>query len=172
MKKFILAIIFIIFSTQLSLTDTVYVLDVSKVLNTSKAGKEAQEFLKKKIESDNKKFQSLEKKLLDKEKNIISKKNVLSNDEYKKQIESLRKEVSKLQSDKKNSLNYIARARAKARSDLIKTLNPILQEYMKSNNIRTVIDKKNVILADTKLEITSPIISELNKKLKSLNLNK
>ena len=170
MKKFILAPLFIIFSTQLSLTDTVYVLDVSKVLNTSKAGKEAQEFLKKKIESDNKKFQSLEKKLLDKEKNIISKKNVLSNDEYKKQIESLRKEVSKLQSDKKNSLNYIARARAKARSDLIKTLNPILQEYMKSNNIRTVIDKKNVILADTKLDITSPIISELNKKLKSLNL--
>ena len=170
MKKFILAIIFIIFSTQLSLTDTVYVLDVSKVLNTSKAGKEAQEFLKKKIESDNKKFQSLEKKLLDKEKNIISKKNVLSNDEYKKQIESLRKEVSKLQSDKKNSLNYIARARAKARSDLIKALNPILKEYMKSNNIRTVIDKKNVILADTKLDITSPIISELNKKLKSLNL--
>jgi len=170
MKKFILAALFIIFSTQLSLTDTVYVLDVSKVLNTSKAGKEAQEFLKKKIESDNKKFQSLEKKLLDKEKNIISKKNVLSNDEYKKQIESLRKEVSKLQSDKKNSLNYIARARAKARSDLIKALNPILKEYMKSNNIRTVIDKKNVILADTKLEITSPIISELNKKLKSLNL--
>ena len=170
MKKFILAIIFIIFSTQLSLTDTVYVLDVSKVLNTSKAGKEAQEFLKKKIESDNKKFQSLEKKLLDKEKNIISKKNVLSNDEYKKQIESLRKEVSKLQNDKKNSLNYIAKTRARARSDLIKALNPILQEYMKSNNIRTVIDKKNVILADTKLEITSPIISELNKKLKSLNL--
>ena len=170
MKKFILAALFIIFSTQLSLTDTVYVLDVSKVLNTSKAGKEAQEFLKKKIESDNKKFQSLEKKLLDKEKNIISKKNVLSNDEYKKQIESLRKEVSKLQSDKKNSLNYIARARAKARSDLIKALNPILKEYMKNNNIRTVIDKKNVILADTKLEITSPIISELNKKLKSLNL--
>ena len=170
MKKFILATILIIFSTQLSLTDTVYVLDVSKVLNTSKAGKEAQEFLKKKIESDNKKFQSLEKKLLDKEKNIISKKNVLSNDEYKKQIESLRKEVSKLQNDKKNSLNYIAKARAKARNDFIKTLNPILKEYMKTNNIRTVIDKKNVILADTKLEITSPIISELNKKLKSLNL--
>ena len=170
MKKLILAAIFLLFSTQSSFTDTVYVLDVSKVLNASKAGKEAQEFLKKRIETDNKKFQSLEKKLLDKEKNIISKKNVLSNDEYKKQIESLRKEVSKLQSDKKNSLNYIARARAKARSDLIKALNPILKEYMKSNNIRTVIDKKNVILADTKLEITSPIISELNKKLKSLNL--
>ena len=49
-------------------------------------------------------------------------------------------------------------------------LNPILQEYMKNNNIRTVIDKKNVILADTKLEITSSIIAELDKKLKSLNL--
>ena len=170
MKKLILASIFLLFSTQSLFTDTVYVLDVSKVLNASKAGKEAQEFLKKRIETDNKKFQSLEKKLLDKEKNIISKKNVLSNDEYKKQFESLRKEVSKLQNDKKNSLNYIAKTRAKARSDLIKTLNPILQEYMKNNNIRTVIDKKNVILADTKLEITSPIIAELDKKLKSLNL--
>ena len=90
MKKLILASIFLLFSTQSLFTDTVYVLDVSKVLNASKAGKEAQEFLKK-IETDNKKFQSLEKKLLDKEKNIISKKNVLSNDEYKKQIESLRK---------------------------------------------------------------------------------
>ena len=170
MKKLILASILLLFSTQSLFTDTVYVLDVSKVLNVSKAGKEAQEFLKKRIETDNKKFQSLEKKLLDKEKNIISKKNVLSNDEYKKQIESLRKEVSKLQNDKKNSLNYIAKTRAKARSDLIKTLNPILQEYMKNNNIRTVIDKKNVILADTKLEITSPIIAELDKKLKSLNL--
>tara|TARA_B100000609_G_scaffold187586_1_gene173135 strand:+ start:144 stop:659 length:516 start_codon:yes stop_codon:yes gene_type:complete len=170
MKKLILAAIFLLFSTQSSFTDTVYVLDVSKVLNASKAGKEAQDFLKKRIETDNKKFQSLEKKLLDKEKNIISKKNVLSNDEYKKQIESLRKEVSKLQNDKKNSLNYIAKTRAKARNDLIKTLNPILQEYMKSNNIRTVIDKKNVILADTKLEITNPIIAELDKKLKSLNL--
>ena len=94
----------------------------------------------------------------------------LSSPAYKKQVQSLRKEVSKLQNDKKNSLNYIAKTRAKARSDLIKTLNPILQEYMKNNNIRTVIDKKNVILADTKLEITSPIIAELDKKLKSLNL--
>ena len=61
MKKFILFIIFIIFSTQLSLTDTVYVLDVSKVLNTSKAGKEAQEFLKKKLSLTIKNFKVLKK---------------------------------------------------------------------------------------------------------------
>ena len=47
MKKLILASIFLLFSTQSLFTDTVYVLDVSKVLNASKAGKEAQEFLKK-----------------------------------------------------------------------------------------------------------------------------
>ena len=61
MKKFILAALFIIFSTQLSLTDTVYVLDVSKGFKYKQSRKRSTGNLKK-IESDNKKkFQSLEK---------------------------------------------------------------------------------------------------------------
>ena len=42
---------------------------------------------------------------------------------------------------------------------------------MADNKIRLVIDKKNVLLGDSSLEITSQIIEILNKELKSLNLN-
>ena len=42
---------------------------------------------------------------------------------------------------------------------------------MEDNKIRLVIDKKNVLLGDSSLEITSQIIEILNKELKSLNLN-
>ena len=34
-----------------------------------------------------------------------------------------------------------------------------------------VVDKKNVLLADEKLDITKDIIALLNKKLKSIKLN-
>ena len=41
---------------------------------------------------------------------------------------------------------------------------------MNENNIRMVIDKKNLLLADENLDITK-IIKLLNKQLKSINLN-
>ena len=37
--------------------------------------------------------------------------------------------------------------------------------------IRMVVDKKSLLLADEKLDITNDIINLLNKKLKSINLN-
>ena len=37
--------------------------------------------------------------------------------------------------------------------------------------IRIVMDKKNILLADETLDITKDIMTLLNKKLKSINLN-
>ena len=41
---------------------------------------------------------------------------------------------------------------------------------MKEKNIRMVIDKKSLLLADESLNITKDIMSLLNDKLKSINL--
>ena len=42
---------------------------------------------------------------------------------------------------------------------------------MQEKGIRLVIDKKNLILADEKLDITKDIIKLLNDKLKEIKLN-
>jgi Skp family chaperone for outer membrane proteins len=42
---------------------------------------------------------------------------------------------------------------------------------MQEKKIRLVIDKKNIILADEKLDITKEIIKILNNKLQSIKLN-
>ena len=42
---------------------------------------------------------------------------------------------------------------------------------MKEKNIKMVIDKKDVLLADENLDITKDIMVLLNKKLKSINLD-
>jgi len=67
-------------------------------------------------------------------------------------------------------LESIAKQRQKARSELLKNLNPIIQEYMNEKKIRMVIDKKSLLLADENLNITKDIMALLNKKLKSINL--
>ncbi len=106
-----------------------------------------------------------------KKKKIIQQKKVISTDEYKKKITELRKKISSLQKERNTLLQSVSKLRTKARNQLLDKLNPIMKNYMKEKNIRMVIDKKDVLLADDKLDITKDIISLLNKELKSLNLN-
>ena len=54
---------------------------------------------------------------------------------------------------------------------MIKTLNPILQKYMNENNIEIIVDKKNILLANSKYDLTGIILKLLDKELKSINLN-
>ena len=68
-------------------------------------------------------------------------------------------------------LHLVSKQRSKARNELLKNLNPIIKDYMKEKNIRMVIDKKNLLLADENLDITKDIVNVLNKKLKSIKLN-
>ena len=42
---------------------------------------------------------------------------------------------------------------------------------MKEKNIRIVLDKKSILLADENLNITIDIMKVLNQKLKSIKLN-
>ena len=65
----------------------------------------------------------------------------------------------------------MSKERSKARNQLLKNLNPIISDYMKKNNIRMVLDKKSLLLADENLDITNDILKLLNNKLKSIKLN-
>ena len=95
----------------------------------------------------------------------------MSADDYKKRVTDLRLKVSNLQKERNTLISEVGKQRAKARQELLKNLNPIIKEYMEKNNIRMVIDKKSILLADDTLDITEEIVKLLNGKLKSIKLN-
>jgi len=170
-KKFLIVfIIFIGFSNN-SNANVPYFLDFKYILNQSDAGKKAQSYLKNKLEKGINNLKDKEKKIQQEEKKIISQKKVITEDEYKKKVSELRKKVALLQKERTTLLNTVAKQRQKARNELLKNLNPIIKEYMKDKNIRMVIDKKSLLLADENLNITNDIIALLNKKLKSIKLD-
>ena len=148
--------------------DTPFFLDFKYILNESDAGKKAQTYLKNKLEKGIKDLQSKEKEIQEEEKKIIAQKKVISADEYKKKVTELRTKVSSLQKERNKLLSSVSKQRTKARNELLKSLNPIIKEYMKEKNIRMVVDKKSLLLADENLNITNDIIGILNKKLKSI----
>jgi len=168
--KIILISLLLLFSFQNKLFSEIRYVDFKYVLNESKAGKEAQAYLKKKLDNGVKSLKNKEKTIQDEEKNIIKQKKVISAEEYKKKVTELRKKVSSLQTERNNLLDSISEQRSKARTELLKNLNPIIKEYMQEKKIRLVLDKKSILLGDEKLSIKKEITDLLNKKLKSIKL--
>jgi len=163
-------IIFLIFQTNLS-ADVPYYLDFKYILNQSDAGKKAQTYLKNKLDNGIKELKKKEKAIQEEERKIIQQKKVISAEEYKKKVTDLRSKVESLQKERNLLLSEVSKKRSKAKTELLKNLNPIIQEYMKEKNIRIVLDKKSILLADENLNITQDIIKRLNSKLKSIKLN-
>ena len=149
--------------------ETPYYIDFKYVLNESVAGKKAQKDLKNQLEKGLSLVKTKEKKIQDEEKKIIQQKKLISSEEYKKKVNELRTQVSKLQTERQKLLNSVAQRRAKAKNELLKSLNPLIEAYMKEKNIKMVIDKKYLLLANKELDITKDITNLLNGKLKSLN---
>ena len=81
----------ILFFSNTAFSDTTYFIDFSKVLNQSKAGKQAQNILKKRLEDSVSKFNKEEKNLRDEEKKLITERKNLSNEDYQKKVEVLKK---------------------------------------------------------------------------------
>ena len=123
------------------------------------------------LENGIKELKRKELKIQEEEKKVIQQKKIISAEEYKKKVTGLRSKVSALQKERNTLLSDVSKQRSKAKNELLRNLNPILEKYMKERKIRIVLDKKSILLADENLNITKDIMKILNQKLKSIKLN-
>ena len=168
--KFFVVTFLLVLCTYASAEQKVAYLDMKFVLNNSKAGKGAQDFLQKSFKENQKKFIDQENTLKKQENDLLKKKATLSKKEYQGKTDEFRKKVIDYQSQRRASLDKITNQRAVARQDLLNKLDPIIISYIEENGISLVIDKKNIIMGNTDLDITNIIIEKLNKELPSLSL--
>ena len=168
--KFFVITFFFIVSTHAYAEQKIVVLDMKYVLNNSKAGKDAQEFLKKKFNDNAKKFTELEKSLKKEETDLLVAKVNLTKEEYTKKSDALRKKVIDYQSQRRSSIDKLTTQRLEARKILMKQIEPILDTYIKKNSISIVMDKKNMLGGLTEYDVTKIIVERLDEEFPSLNL--
>ncbi len=168
--KFFVVTFLLAFSTHAFAEQKIVVLDLKYVLNSSKAGKEAQDFLKKKFNDNAKKFSEIEKSLQKEENDLLSKRSELTKEQYQKESNTLRKKVNEYQTNRRASLDKLATLRSEAREKLLEKLKPIVNTYINENEISLVIDKKNMLGGQPEYDITNLIVDKLDKELPSLKL--
>ena len=168
--KYFLVAYLTLFCTNLLAQDKIVILDLKYVLNESKAGKGAQDFLKKSYNDQLKKFQDIENALKKEEEDLLTKKTVLSKEEYVKKRDELRKKVIDYRSQRRAAMDKITTQRSESRATLIKSIDPILITYITENNIAVVIKKSATLGRNPKNDITKIIVEKLDKVLPSLDL--
>ena len=165
-------IIFVIFYFNNSYSETsIAFLDMDKIMLQSKSGKSITVQLEKLHKNNITIFKQKEEELKNRETSIVSQKNVLSNEEFEKKINLLRKEANEYRIKRRDLINSLTKKRVDAQNKLIKTINPILADYSKKNSISMIIQKKNIIIGKSELEITDDILEILDKSLKTIDLN-
>ena len=170
MKKYLLLFIFLIFNNFCLAENRVVYLDVFFLLNESIAGKDLNQKLLKLNSKNIEEFKKIELKIKKNDDDLLKKKNIIKEDQYKKEVALLRQEYKSFQElmNKKNSnLNILKDNSTRV---ILKNINDILADYSIENSISMIIEKKNIVIGKSDLDITNEILDLLNKKITTVEL--
>ena len=172
-KNLLSFLLIFFFSVNISLANAekIVYIDMDKIMQISKAGKAAISKINDQKKKDVSKFQKIEKDLKAKEEELIAKKNVLSEEEFQNKLGSLSKEINNYRSLRQEAIDLSTKSRLNASADFAEKIKPILADYAAENNIDMIIQKKNIIMGKTDLDITDEILIIVDKKINKLNVN-
>ena len=104
------------------------------------------------------------------EENILKQKNILKKEDYESKISDLKNKYNSYQEQRNKKNAELSKLRNKAGNQILKHINEILTKYSLNESISLIIEKKNVVIGKTDLDVTSDILSLLNKKIKKIEL--
>ena len=140
--------------------------DIDYIVSKSNAGIKISEKLKKQNKK-NIEFLKKEQKKLQKEIEEIKKvQNIITKDELEKKVVTQNNNLKKFNKKKKELSDELTALRKKEILQLVNKINPILEDYMKTNSIDFVLSKQGVYLSRSSFDITQEILDIVNKKIK------
>ena len=172
LKKFLIINLFIVFFTlSYAEEQKIVYLNVDKIMQQSIAGKSIKKQLENLYNKNLEKFKKNDEILKNKEKKLIAQKNILSQEDFQKELSSLRKEIINFQKEQVKARDDINKLRIGATNKLISQLSPILQEYAKKNSVSLILQKKNIVMGKKEIEITDEILEMTNKEIQNIKVN-
>ncbi len=157
----------IFFFSTLAFADnkTAYI-DMDLILSKSKPSKLLFSQLK---EIEEKKFKQLkddEINLKEEEKKLLSSKNIISKEEYNKNISNFKKKIENHRNTKKTKIENLKKIRNREIIRFLELINPIIEKIMEENSIEILFEKKNIFIAKSNYDITQIVIEDINKNIK------
>ena len=171
MKKILIIILFYLiqFNIVTAKTNIAFV-DLDKIISTSKPGLSVIKQLKEINLKNTVKFDNDAQKLKKKETKLISQKNIISETDFQSQFNKLKLEVKDYNTNRNKIINDFKKLRIINTNKFLKLINPILVNYSNINSISVILQKKDLVIGKSELDITDEIINIINSDINEFKI--
>ena len=170
MKKIILIFLLFFFYNNNVYANNIVYLDIQYIIDNSEIGIFYKNKIKLVQDQNNSNLKNVEDEIKNKEIEINNQKNILSSEEIKKKVNNLNELIKKYQIKRNEYNSNIIELKKKYTSKIINHLNPLLTQYVDKNDIKLVVDKKNILVGIKSLDVTKNILEILNEETKNKKL--
>tara|TARA_B110000027_G_scaffold78192_1_gene83219 strand:- start:21 stop:542 length:522 start_codon:yes stop_codon:yes gene_type:complete len=163
-------VIFLFFYNQAFSEQKIVFIDMDRVISTSKPGSS---ILKQLTDLNNKNLKILndeEKKFKEKETKLISQKNIISEANFKNKVDELKSEIKNYNQNRNKMLAGFSKLKIDNTNNLLKLINPILVKFSDDKEIAIILQKKELVIAKSQLDITDEIIKIVNAEVKEFKI--
>jgi len=153
----------------------VAVVNIQQVMKDSTAAKMVREKLEEKQKSFQSELNKKDEALQKEEKELAKQKGVLAKEAFEEKAAAFRKKVTDMQKEVQSKKGMLDNAYGHALADIQKAVAEIVAELAKEKGFLLAIPMEapptwQILYADSKLDISSEVLSRLNKKLPKLDV--
>jgi len=172
MKYFLLSIfsLFLFFANTVNSEQNIAFIDMDRVISKSNSGSS---ILNQLNDINNKNLIFLkkeEKKFKEKEAKLISQKNIISETDFKTKVNTLKVEIDKYNQNRNKIITEFQKLKVENTNKLLKLINPILIKFSNEKKISILLQKKDLIIGKTELDITDEVIKIINTEVKEFKI--
>tara|TARA_B100000767_G_scaffold111079_1_gene106208 strand:- start:179 stop:697 length:519 start_codon:yes stop_codon:yes gene_type:complete len=144
--------------------------DMDRLISVSKPGSSIFNQLKN-INKKNLIFlKDEENKFKEEEKKLVTQKNIISETDFQNKVNKLKSEVNNYNQNRNNIIEKFNKLKVENTNKLLKLINPILTKFSEDNKISIILQKKDLIIGKTELDITDEIIKIIDNEIKEFKI--
>ena len=164
--RLLLLIVFFVSINSTSNANNIAYVNLDRILQNSNLGKKILTRIDQQKNIEKKKINERENNIKSLEEEIKNKQNIISKDEFNKELSKLRKSINELQSYKKQVYNNFEKSKNDEIILFFDQINPYVQDYLKENSIDILFNNKNIVIGKDSLDITDKLINIINDSIK------
>ena len=159
-------LIFFLNITQTNSNEPIAYIDMDFIIQNSEIGKKTLDSIKILNDRNINVLKKKEKILKDLESKIISKKNIISKDNFDKEVLLLKDKANKFKQEQSKMVKDFNNFKKRELDGILNKISPIINAYMEKKSVKILLDSKNILIGRSNLNLTNEVIKEINEKIK------
>ena len=165
-KLLFVYIFFFLNITTVKSVEPIAYIDMDFILKNSEIGKKTLDSIKILNDRNINELKKKDEILKNLERKIISKKNIISKEDFDKEVLLIKEKANSFKEDQSKMIEDFNNYKKRELDSILNKISPIINAYMEEKSVKILLDSKNILIGRSNLNLTDEVIKEINEKIK------